>query len=166
MSLSLSISDVLEEVEKFCNLGDMISCYASEAVSSGIASAWKKFRELIGVLVGKQGLSSSSKQQGKIYQCCVRPILLYCYETCELTVADEARFRRVERRTIRMMYWVRLIDRMSTIVLRDMVSVVVKIDDTIIQSCLRWYGHVTRGDIKSQICEVVEVEINGKRKIG
>ena len=48
--------DVLEEVEKFCYLGDMISCFGgtSEAVSARIGSAWKKFRELNGVLVGKQ----------------------------------------------------------------------------------------------------------------
>ena len=43
------------------------------------------------------------KQRGKIYQCCVRPVLLYCCETWELTVADEARLRGVERRMIRMM---------------------------------------------------------------
>ena len=51
--------DVLEEVEKFYYLGDMISCYggASEAVSARIGSARKKFRESSGVLVGKQGLS-------------------------------------------------------------------------------------------------------------
>ena len=51
--------DVLEEVEEFCYLGDMISCYggASEAVSARIGSAWKKFVELSGVLVGKQDLS-------------------------------------------------------------------------------------------------------------
>ena len=36
---------VLEEVEKFCYIGDMISCYggASEAVSARIGSPWKKF---------------------------------------------------------------------------------------------------------------------------
>ena len=51
--------DVLEEVEKFCYMGDMISCYggASEAVSARIGSACKKFSELSGVLVAKQGLS-------------------------------------------------------------------------------------------------------------
>ena len=39
--------DVLEEVEKFCYLGDMISCYdgASQAVSARIGSKWKEFRE-------------------------------------------------------------------------------------------------------------------------
>ena len=85
----------------------MISCYggASETVSARIGSAWKKFRELSGVLVRKQGLSLG--QRGKIYQCCVRPVLLYCCETWELTVADEVRLRGVERRVIRMMHGVR-----------------------------------------------------------
>ena len=43
--------DVLEEVEKFCFLGDVLSCYGgtSEAVSARIGSAWKKFRELSGM---------------------------------------------------------------------------------------------------------------------
>ena len=127
----------------------MISCYggASEAVSARIDSARKKFRELSGVLVGKQGLCS--KQRGKIYQCCVRPVLLYCCETWELTVADEARLRGVDCRMIRMMCGVRLVDRISTDVLRDRVGVAVKIEDMIIQSRLSWYGHVMRGDINS-----------------
>ena len=51
--------DALEEAEYFCYLGDMNSCYggASEAVNLRIGHAWKKFRELSGVLVGNQGLS-------------------------------------------------------------------------------------------------------------
>ena len=75
----------------------LISRYggASEVVSARIGITWNKFRELCDALVGKQGLSL--KQRGKIYQCCVRPILLYCCETWELTVADEARLRGVER---------------------------------------------------------------------
>ena len=158
--------DVLEEVEKFCYLDDMISCFggASEAVSSRIGSAWKKFRELSGVLVGKRGLPLM--QRGKIYQCCVRPVLLYCCETWELTVADKMRLRGVEHHMIRMMCGVRLVDRVSTDVLRDKVGVVVTIKDSIIQISLRWYGHVIRQDISSQIREVMEHEIPGKRKTG
>ena len=78
----------------------MIGCYggASEAASARIGSAWKKFREeLSGLLVGKQALSL--KQQLKIFQCCV----VYCCETWELTVADEARLCGVEHLMIRMM---------------------------------------------------------------
>ena len=40
----------------------------------------------------------------------------------ELTVAGEARLCGVELRMIRMMCWVRLVDRVSTDVLRDRVG--------------------------------------------
>ena len=131
-------------------------------MSARIGSAWKKFRELSGVLVGKHSLSLM--QLGKIYQCCVRPVLLYCCETWELTVADEMRLRGVEHCMIRMMCGVRLVDRVSPDVLRDKVGVVVTIKDSIIQRRLRWYGHVIRRDISSQIREVMDHEIPGKRK--
>ena len=72
----------------------------------------------------------------------------------------------VECRIIRMVCGVRLVDRVSIDVLRDRVSVVVKIEEMITQSRLRWYGHVMRGNINSQIHEVMEVEITGKRKKG
>ena len=52
---------------------------------------------------------------------------------------------------------------MSTDVLGYGVSVV-KIEDMIIQSRLWWYGHFMRAYISSQIREVMEVEITGKRK--
>ena len=71
--------DVSEEVEKFCYLGDMISCCggASEAVNAIISSAWMKFRKLSGLLVGKQGLSL--KQWGKIYQCCIGQVFFFFF---------------------------------------------------------------------------------------
>ena len=47
----------------------------------------------------------------------------------------------VERRMIRMMCGVRLVDRVSTEVLRDRVGVVVKIEDMITQSRQGWYDH-------------------------
>ena len=149
--------DVLDEVEKFCYQGNMISYYggASEEVSARIGSAWKKFRELSGVLVKKQVLCL--KQRGEIYQCRVKPVLLYCCATWELTVEDGARLQGVEHCMIRMMRGVRLADRVSTDVLRNRVGVVVKIEDMIIQSRLWWYGHVMRGNINSQIHVVMEV---------
>ena len=59
---------------------------------------------------------------------------------------------------------VRLVDRVLTNALRDRVGVVVKIEDMVTESRLRWYGHVMCGDINSQIREDLEVEITGKRK--
>ena len=76
-----------------------------------VGGVWKKFRELSGVLVRKQSLSS--KQQGNIYQCCVRPVLLYCYEMWDLTVMDEARLCGLEHHMIRMICRVKLVDRVQ-----------------------------------------------------
>ena len=105
-------------------------------MSARIGNAWTKVRELNGMLVGKQGLSL--KQQGTIYQYFVRPVLLYCCKTWELTVADEAKLHGVERlRVIRMRCGVRLVDKVLTDVLYDRVGVVMKIEDMIIQSRLR-----------------------------
>ena len=67
---------------------------------------------------------------------------------------------------IRMMCGVRLVDRVSTDGLLDRVSVVVKFEDMTIQSRLPWYGHVIRRDINSQIHEIMELKITGKRKKG
>ena len=51
-------------------------------------------------------------------------------------------------------------------VFQDRVGVAVKIEDMIIQSYLQWYGHVICQDINSQIHEVMELEITGRRKKG
>ena len=64
--------------------------------------------------------------------CCVRPVLLYCCKTWELTVVDKARLCGVERQMIRMMCGVRLVDRVLTDVLWDKAGVVMKIKDVII----------------------------------
>ena len=101
---------------------------------------------------------------GNVYQCCVRPVFLYCCETWELTVADEARLCRSEYRVIRMMCGVRQVDSIQTDVLGDKVGVVLKIENMIFKNRLPWYDHVMREDINSQICEVMEVEITGKKK--
>ena len=80
-----------------------------------VCGVWKKFRELSGVLVRKQSLSS--KQQGNIYLCCVRPAFLYRCEMWDLTVVGETRLCGLEHHMIRMMYGVKLVDRVSTDVL-------------------------------------------------
>ena len=128
--------DVLEEVEKFCYLGGMISCYggAFEVVSARIGSAWKKFRELNGELVRKQVLSL--KQQGKIYQYCGRPVLLCCCETWKLTFVNEVRLHGVEHHIIRMVCGVKLVDKVLTDIICDRVGFYVKIENMIIQSHL------------------------------
>ena len=73
----------------------------------------------------------------------VRPVML-------VTVANEARLHGVERRMIRMMCGVRLVGKLLIDVLCDRVGVIMNTEDTMIQSRLRWYGHVMHGDIDSK----------------
>ena len=106
---------------------------------------WKSFRSIFlrafdnYIIVhqrssGKQDLSS--KQRGKIYQCCFRLVLLYCCETQDLTVAEEVRICGIEHHLIRMCVG-RLIDRLLTDVLQDRVGAVLKTKDMIIKSRLQ-----------------------------
>ena len=60
----------------------------------------------------------------------------------------------------------RLVDSLSADVLPDRMCFVVKIEDMIIQNRLGWHGHVMHRNVNSQIREVMEVEISGKKKKG
>ena len=71
------------------------------------------------------------KQWGKIYQCFVRPVLLYFCETYELTVVAEVRLHWVEHHMIRMICGARPVDRVSTDVLHGRVGVA---EDMVIQT--------------------------------
>ena len=57
-------------------------------------------------------------------------------------------------------------DRVPVDGFHERVGVSVKIEDLIIQNRLRWYGHVIRRQINSQIHQFMELEIIGKRKKG
>lgn len=84
-----------------------------EVFKGRIQSAWKKFQELSGALIGK--LSLLLEQKGEIlYRYCVWSVQLYYSETWGLSVVDEARLRGLECRMIRMMCGTRLVDRVSS----------------------------------------------------
>ena len=59
---------------------------------------------------------------------------------------------------IKMMCGVRLVDRVSTEVLRDRVGAVVKIEDTIIQSRQGWYDHA----IDIIVIDMIMMTLNGR----
>ena len=140
----------------------MISSYggASEAVIARIDSVWKKFRDLSSVLLGKLGYlwSNGGRFISVVFDqfCCTvvkcGKLLLWMRQGCmEWSVVWSGWY----------MGWT--VDRVSTDVLSNRVGVVAKIEDMIIQSHLQWYVHVIHQDINSQIREVMELEITGKK---
>src|SRR5260221_386287 len=90
---------VLENVGKFCYLGDMINADGGDdsAVVARVQSAWKKFRELSPILTRK---GASLLLKGKVYRSCVRSWMIYSSETW---AEHEAKLERAEMRMIRMM---------------------------------------------------------------
>ena len=112
-----------------------------DAVSHRVQSAWYAFRRLRGTLVGKHGLSL--RQRGFIYSRCVRPVLLYSCETWNLTTNLKLRLQSTERRMVRMICGVRLVDRLPSEELRRL-GIQPGVIECLETSILRWFGHVVR----------------------
>lgn len=73
----------VEVMDGFCYLGDMVreEGGAEAAVKARISSAWGSWRELASLLVNQSILLVN---RAKVYQACVRLVLLYGAETWAL----------------------------------------------------------------------------------
>ena len=93
---------MLEVVASFSYLGDMLSVGrgCEIAVTTGVKTAWKKFRELLQVLTSRH---LSYKTQGHVYSSCIWKAVLHASETWPLTETnlqplqsnDRALFRQI-----------------------------------------------------------------------
>ena len=156
----------LEQVNKFCYLGDMIGegGGAEEASRTRGRCAWGKFTELAPILT-RRGVSL--KLKGKIYRICVQSVMIYGSETWPMKVEDMNRLERTERMMIRWMCSVSLRDRVPTDELRGRLNIE-SISELVRRARLRWFGHVERkeqGDWVSA-CRNVVVEGNKPRGRG
>ena len=149
----------LEVVEMFCYLGDMLSSYGGveEAVVARVRSGWKKFRELLPVLTTR-GFSLRSK--GRMYQACVRSIMLYASETWALREEDLVRLERNDMRMIRWMCGVSLRDRKSSEELRQRLGVE-SIRECVRKGRLRWFGHIERREDSNWIKRCRDLVVDG-----
>ena len=136
--------DVLEVVESFCYLGDMIlaSGGCERAITTRVRCAWSKFHELMPLLTAR---SVSLIRRGQLYNSCVRRVLLYSAECWATTAKDIDRLRRADRAMVRWICKVRLEDRVSSANLLKRLKLP-PIEFTVQDSRLRWYGHVQRSD--------------------
>ena len=93
---------VLKQVDHFCYLGDTLDCEGGveRAVRTRIASAWGKWREIAGLLLNK---SIPLQNRAKVYDACIRPVILYSAETWPLTQKLEEVLKRCDYRMLRFM---------------------------------------------------------------
>jgi len=84
-------------VDKFCNLGDMLSVDgdAEAAVEARIQIGWNKFRQLIPLLTSRD---ISLIMRGRLYSSCVRSSMLHGSETWPARKENEVALQQAEMR--------------------------------------------------------------------
>ena len=133
-----------------------------------VRSGWSKFRELLPLLASR-ALPLSTK--GRVYQACVRSVMMYGSETWPVRAEDMCCMERNDMRMIRWMCNVSLKNRLRSDELRGRLNLE-SIGRCVQNRRLCWFGHIERMDKSFWVsrCRAVEVSGSagrvGKRKHG
>ena len=152
----------LEVVDTFCYLGDTVSAGGGckHGTIARAWSAWGKFRELLPLLTNRY---INIKPCGKIFNVCVRSVLLYGSECWAMRKEDKARLERKDRAMLRWICGVKISDRVSLDSLYQRLGIAPL--TTLLRSRrLRWFGHVSRSDGWINQCR--NFDVRGKRGKG
>ena len=100
----------LKQVENFKYLGSVIHAQGGneEDITARIAAAWKKWKELSGVLCDRR---IPVAVKGKVYRTMVRTVLIYGSETWTMKRREEERLQRTEMRMLRWILGLTLRDK-------------------------------------------------------
>ena len=156
--------DKLKVVASFCYLGDMLSAGGGceMAVTTRVKTAWKKFRELLPVLISRH---LSYKTRGHVYSSCVRSTMLHASETWPLTKTNLQHLQRNDRAMIRQICSIKPEDvarvRSSELLAKLQLE---DLDLILRERRPCWFGHVacSSGAIRA----AYDMQIDGKRGAG
>ena len=156
-------SDEVEIVKEFCYLGDMLETEGGveAAVAARVRVGWRKFKEISGMLCGRD---VSMKIKGQLYKACVRSAMCYGAECWALRKEEVTRLRMAEMRMVRMVCGKTLKDKCQSQELRARVGVD-DIEGFLRSHRLRWAGHVERAG-EGVLKQVGEMKVKGTRKKG
>ena len=105
--------ETLEEIRKFCYLGDLLDTEGSveQTVRMRGAAAKCRWREIASLLVNR---AIPLKYRGRVYDACVRSVLLYVSENWPMTDRVQSIVNSCDRRLLRYMAGVSLRDRVRS----------------------------------------------------
>ena len=121
--------------------------------------AWRKFKELSGILTRKE---VSFKLKEKVYVTCMRSAMVYGSETWVITAEQNGRLECTE---MRWMCSVSLRDRVPSAKLRERIAIE-SVSDTMKWNRLRWLGHVLQKDDDDWVKKIMSFEVEDKRGQG
>ena len=155
-------NDMLEAVDSFCYLGDMVSASGGceRAIITRIKCAWGKFRELMPLLTSR---ALSFRRRGHLFSTCVRRTLLHGAECWPTTIKDMDRLRRTDRAMIRWICNTRLKGRVPSVTLLSKLGLS-PIESLVGGTRLRWFGHVARSS--DWINRVTKLQVPGPQPHG
>ena len=131
---------------------------SDSATVAGVRCAWKKFRELSGMLM-RRGVAL--KLNGKVCATCERSAMIYGSETWVMNVEQQRRLERVEMLMVRWMCVISLRERKTNDELQKMMGIE-PVMDVVKRNRLRWLGHVLRKDESDWVRRVMEINVEGR----
>ena len=154
----------LEVVENFCYLGDMLGSEegVERSVITMVGTAWRKFRELLSLLTSRV---LSLQVRGRLYEACVRSVMLYGSEIWAVKEEDLDRLERNDMRMIRWMCNTSLKDKKSSDELRNRLGIHI-IRDVIQARRLRWFGHLERMERDNWVIKCRDLVVPGTKSRG
>ena len=157
-------SSPLKTVTSFRYLGSLIqeSGSVEEEIQSRVTTAWSKWREISGVVCDKM---MPLRLKSKVYKTVIRPVLLYGAECWSVKKADEQRMSVTE---MRMLRWIAMVSKKEHIKNEEIRSrtKVTAITEKMMESRLRWFGHVERREEEYIGQRVQNMVIEGVRPRG
>ena len=154
----------LQTVTSFRYLGSLIhnSGSVEEEVRSRVSAAWSKWREVSGIVCDKK---MPLRLKSKVYKTVVRPVLLYGAECWSVKKADEQRMSVTEMRMLRWIAGVSKKEHIKNEEIRCRTKVT-SIAEKMMESRLRWFGHVERREDEYVGHRVQNLVIEGVRPRG
>jgi hypothetical protein len=157
-------SSPLQTVTSFRYLGSLIqsSGAVDEEIKSRETAAWSKWRQISGVVCDKK---MPLQLKSKVYKTVIRPVLLYGAECWNLKKTDEQRMAVTE---MRMLRWIAMVSKKEHIKNEEIRSrvKVTSIAEKMMESRLRWFGHVERREEEYVGRRVQSMVIEGVRPRG
>ena len=133
-----------------------------EDITARIAAAWKKWKELSGVLCDRR---MPVAVKGKVYRTMVRPVLMYGSETWTMTRREEERLQRTEMRMLRWILGLTLRYKKRNDDIRRILGIAC-ITDKVREARLRWFGHVQRREEEDCVRRILEANVHGQQSRG
>ena len=104
----------------------------------------------------------SMKTKLRVFEACIRPVLVYGCETWPLRVEDVRKLESFDHWCLRIIARVRWSDMVSNNSVRGRCHNIIRLSKLLQKRRLQWFGHVTRRSDS----ELVKQVINPKPKIG